>query len=130
MQMKWVMLQLLPTYGALSTRSLAPAASTDGLFASIFFFNDTATTEIYTLSLHDALPIQTSRILLYATYFFAGVGVGAMSLRGGLLAENGELARRWPVWFAFVLVFYAAILALVYARHYWVAVLDSPPLLW
>src|SRR3712207_7870816 len=30
----------------------------------IFFFNDTATTEIYTLSLHDALPI------------FVGVGVG------------------------------------------------------
>src|SRR5690349_24810030 len=25
---------------------------------SIFFFNDTATTEIYTLSLHDALPIS------------------------------------------------------------------------
>jgi len=24
-----------------------------------FFFNDTATTEIYTLSLHDALPILT-----------------------------------------------------------------------
>src|SRR3712207_8299710 len=26
-------------------------------FGVIFFFNDTATTEIYTLSLHDALPI-------------------------------------------------------------------------
>src|SRR2546430_8272945 len=26
-----------------------------------FFFNDTATTEIYTLSLHDALPIWESR---------------------------------------------------------------------
>src|SRR3712207_7905087 len=26
-----------------------------------FFFNDTATTEIYTLSLHDALPISSSR---------------------------------------------------------------------
>src|SRR2546429_6805682 len=25
---------------------------------SVFFFNDTATTEIYTLSLHDALPIS------------------------------------------------------------------------
>src|SRR3712207_8166488 len=25
--------------------------------SSVFFFNDTATTEIYTLSLHDALPI-------------------------------------------------------------------------
>src|SRR5260370_41753827 len=26
-----------------------------------FFFNDTATTEIYTLSLHDALPISSDR---------------------------------------------------------------------
>src|SRR6476660_10358868 len=26
-----------------------------------FFFNDTATTEIYTLSLHDALPISSPR---------------------------------------------------------------------
>src|SRR3712207_8115679 len=26
-----------------------------------FFFNDTATTEIYTLSLHDALPISVER---------------------------------------------------------------------
>ena len=29
-----------------------------------FFFNDTATTEIYTLSLHDALPISRSRIFM------------------------------------------------------------------
>src|SRR5258708_26352158 len=28
------------------------------LLFSFFFFNDTATTEIYTLSLHDALPIS------------------------------------------------------------------------
>src|SRR5216683_5897435 len=28
------------------------------LFFYFFFFNDTATTEIYTLSLHDALPIR------------------------------------------------------------------------
>src|SRR2546422_11737440 len=28
--------------------------------SSLFFFNDTATTEIYTLSLHDALPISVS----------------------------------------------------------------------
>src|SRR2546430_11282926 len=27
-----------------------------------FFFNDTATTEIYTLSLHDALPISEARM--------------------------------------------------------------------
>src|SRR3712207_6943119 len=30
-----------------------------------FFFNDTATTEIYTLSLHDALPIS-SRVMSWA----------------------------------------------------------------
>src|SRR3712207_7613098 len=28
------------------------------VFFTFFFFNDTATTEIYTLSLHDALPIS------------------------------------------------------------------------
>src|SRR5260221_1839882 len=28
-------------------------------FSRFFFFNDTATTEIYTLSLHDALPISS-----------------------------------------------------------------------
>src|SRR3712207_7804486 len=28
------------------------------IVVSVFFFNDTATTEIYTLSLHDALPIS------------------------------------------------------------------------
>src|SRR3712207_9477909 len=27
------------------------------ILSSVFFFNDTSTTEIYTLSLHDALPI-------------------------------------------------------------------------
>src|SRR3712207_9069127 len=30
----------------------------DCLIVYFFFFNDTATTEIYTLSLHDALPIS------------------------------------------------------------------------
>src|SRR5437868_15248755 len=31
------------------------------VFFFFFFFNDTATTEIYTLSLHDALPISSRR---------------------------------------------------------------------
>src|SRR5256885_3008420 len=31
---------------------------TSSNFSFFFFFNDTATTEIYTLSLHDALPIS------------------------------------------------------------------------
>src|SRR2546421_9743306 len=45
-------------------------------FFSFFFFNDTATTEIYTLSLHDALPISSAtccalRILEAATICIA-----------------------------------------------------------
>src|SRR3712207_9489255 len=32
------------------------------MFHLFFFFNDTATTEIYTLSLHDALPILEARL--------------------------------------------------------------------
>src|SRR2546427_7917741 len=33
-------------------------------FVACFFFNDTATTEIYTLSLHDALPISMCSLFL------------------------------------------------------------------
>src|SRR2546430_4225278 len=38
-----------------------------------FFFNDTATTEIYTLSLHDALPICKATIHFAGNDFFVGV---------------------------------------------------------
>src|SRR2546430_3812673 len=36
---------------------------------SFFFFNDTATTEIYTLSLHDALPIFGHELTINADRF-------------------------------------------------------------
>src|SRR2546422_6689219 len=42
-----------------------------------FFFNDTATTEIYTLSLHDALPILIFRLF--------GITIGAFKIAGGVL---------------------------------------------
>src|SRR5258708_3131097 len=34
---------------------------------TFFFFNDTATTEIYTLSLHDALPISGDRLAAFSS---------------------------------------------------------------
>ena len=54
------------------------------------------------------LALQASRAFLYPTYFFAGLGVGVWGIERGLLARDGELQRRWPVWlgatvFAFVL---------------------------
>ena len=45
------------------------------LLLFFFFFNDTATTEIYTLSLHDALPIL-------------GEGIGLLSL----LTKKSEIS--------------------------------------
>src|SRR4051794_17185962 len=59
--------RLWPLFSAVTGGSLGGVAGLLGLFiwdASLpvlifFFFNDTATTEIYTLSLHDALPIFT-----------------------------------------------------------------------
>ena len=46
----------------------------------VFFFNDTATTEIYTLSLHDALPILKS--------------AGAAATRNGQYKKRGAAATR------------------------------------
>src|SRR3712207_9238002 len=43
------------------------------LHASFFFFNDTATTEIYTLSLHDALPISGIRPGIETVEYLEGV---------------------------------------------------------
>src|SRR2546426_3822615 len=52
-----------------------------------FFFNDTATTEIYTLSLHDALPI----------YEPAAIDPVRPELRrGGARADDARPARRLP----------------------------------
>src|SRR2546428_9616921 len=51
-----------------------------------FFFNDTATTEIYTLSLHDALPI----------YMTLQVVERAMQLHGGGgVSQEFPLASMW-----------------------------------
>src|SRR5207248_9643759 len=46
-----------------SVNSTSPCASHSLSLYLFFFFNDTATTDIYTLSLHDALPIRLTRSL-------------------------------------------------------------------
>src|SRR2546425_7495613 len=56
-----------------------------------FFFNDTATTEIYTLSLHDALPISLDRLRLERVRAARGVRA-AVPRTGRPLAG---VARGW-----------------------------------
>src|SRR5260370_1213175 len=60
-----------------------------------FFFNDTATTEIYTLSLHDALPISDAGVVVdVALRDVVGVGDGVRSARrqrGDRRVGSGDL---------------------------------------
>src|SRR2546429_8848602 len=58
-----------------------------------FFFNDTATTEIYTLSLHDALPIFFSGWRGAAVLHRQPHGEGS-ALRGSVLACTVALDRK------------------------------------
>src|SRR5688572_32514728 len=53
-------------------------------FIFFFFFNDTATTEIYTLSLHDALPISDGQ------FTFAGIPPGEYKLVALVDVEPGS----------------------------------------
>ncbi len=46
------------------------------------------------------LAVQFSRPLLYAVYFFAGLGIGVEGIDRGLMAADGVLARRWTLWLA------------------------------
>src|SRR2546430_11569814 len=52
------------------------------LFFFFFFFNDTATTEIYTLSLHDALPILPLDANSRPDCFAAGPAHGGRKAQG------------------------------------------------
>src|SRR3989442_7102963 len=56
---------------------------------SFFFFNDTATTEIYTLSLHDALPICGKQDV-QAPRSDQGAGQAVQAPRGGDAAKRSE----------------------------------------
>src|SRR2546422_623695 len=60
------------------------AARNDVPLRSCFFFNDTATTEIYTLSLHDALPIYAGPLI----EFVKPAIVGANPLDSGAIWQR------------------------------------------
>src|SRR2546429_6613774 len=57
---------------------------------SFFFFNDTATTEIYTLSLHDALPICRSASRLVALLCWISFPLPCFVTRALALKENAS----------------------------------------
>src|SRR5207249_11216722 len=61
------------------------------LVTSYFFFNDTSTTEIYTLSLHDALPISSASAMAAR---IPGVGRVTVSLRrSNMVSDMNDSSR-------------------------------------
>src|SRR3712207_7341902 len=59
------------------------------MLSSFFFFNDTATTEIYTLSLHDALPISRQAGMVMTVEFELD-GQRIVGINGGPNFEFSE----------------------------------------
>lgn len=72
------------------------------------------------------LSVQASRVLLYASYFFIGAGIGFADINAGLLSNASNLAKRWARWALATLAAYGLLVALVVYRH---AVLPDPNLL-
>src|SRR5205807_6037072 len=71
-----------------STALVIPLSTLLRSTLSFFFFHDPATTEIYTLSLHDALPISTRR-----TRPSRAASTGSSSIRPPCCAGNTARAR-------------------------------------
>src|SRR2546427_2866735 len=67
-----------PLHGGAPRISFVVVVCTAPTF-SFFFFNDTATTEIYTLSLHDALPISCFPKVFLANAAILSTGVSSVS---------------------------------------------------
>src|SRR2546429_2151705 len=79
-------------------RRVCPASPRRRGRCSFFFFNDTATTEIYTLSLHDALPIYFFGLSPPAVFFW---GAGAtLAASGYILCLLPDSLLRLPLWLA------------------------------
>src|SRR3712207_7894773 len=70
------------------------------MLSLFFFFNDTATTEIYTLSLHDALPICKDEVEAGTTTGLASPSVDVTKERQNSLWSDawGELKRNPLFW--------------------------------
>jgi hypothetical protein len=61
--------------------------------------------------------VQHGRVLLYATYFFFGAGIGAAALDRGLLSADGRLAKSGWGWMITALVPYCLMWMLIYVKR-------------
>jgi hypothetical protein len=70
--------------------------------------------------------VQASRVLLYASYFFIGAGVGCASMATGVLSPEGQLPKmRWH-WLFATLLPYAGMWCMIFIKR---EILGNPPAL-
>ncbi|MGY8664733.1 acyltransferase [Bradyrhizobium sp. UFLA05-109] len=68
--------------------------------------------------------VQASRVLLYASYFFIGAGVGCASMATGVLGPDGQLPKsRWS-WLFVTLLPYAGMWCMIFVKR---EILGNPP---
>src|SRR3712207_9322590 len=73
-------------------------STNDICISTLFFFNDTATTEIYTLSLHDALPISYKKAMTQAIGRAMKAGAKGIKVMVSGRLNGAEIARsEWAV---------------------------------
>lgn len=88
-------------------RPVTVAAGCFGLATAVYYpavvrYGPYAWTVLFT----SPLAFQVARLGLYALWFGFGLLVGSNGLTSGLLAPDGQLARRWPWWVAASLLLY------------------------
>jgi len=67
--------------------------------------------------------VQASRVLLYASYFFIGAGIGAAHFDRGVLSDDGRLAKSSWGWLVATLVPYCLLWVMIYIKR---AILGNP----
>jgi hypothetical protein len=61
--------------------------------------------------------VQSSRVLLYASYFFIGAGIGAANFERGLLAADGQLAKSGWGWAIATIIPYCLLWGLIIIKR-------------
>lgn len=111
---------LAPQWGERLGSALSGLAARPAAFFGVLFAVSTA---VYLPLVHVFTPfhwlsvgpfqMQSSRVLHYFVYFVAGLAIGAGGLERTLLARDGRLARRWPLWLGASFVAFALSTAIV-----------------
>jgi hypothetical protein len=118
---------LWPGFGRLAGRALSNARDFPGrvilAFAGITILAYLPLASIFKpweWSQIGPFSVQSAQALLFPTYFFAGIAVGANGFERGLLDTDGALARGWRFWLALAaggLIAWLGVTALTYENR-------------